>query len=155
MLAPWKERCDKPRWHIKKQRYHFASLSDEYSWVEVWNSVALSFFGIRMKTDFSQCWGHCWVFHICWHIECSTFTAISFSILNSWTGILSPPLAWFIMMLPKALLTLHSRISGSRWVIRPSWLSGSWCFLFVCLFVLFYIYSSVYSYHLFLIYAYI
>ena len=24
-LAPWKERYDKPREHIKKQRYHFAN----------------------------------------------------------------------------------------------------------------------------------
>ena len=24
MLAPWKKRCDKPRYHIKKQRHHFA-----------------------------------------------------------------------------------------------------------------------------------
>ena len=23
-LAPWKESCDKPRQHIKKQRHHFA-----------------------------------------------------------------------------------------------------------------------------------
>ena len=29
-------------------------------------------------------------------------------------------------MLPKAHLTLHFRISDSRWVITPSWLSGSW-----------------------------
>ena len=29
------------------------------------------------------------------------------------------------MMLPKAHLTSNSRISGSRWVITPSWLSGS------------------------------
>ena len=29
-------------------------------------------------------------------------------------------------MLPKAHLTLHSRMSGSRWVITPLWLSGSW-----------------------------
>ena len=28
-------------------------------------------------------------------------------------------------MLPKAHLTSHSRMSGSRWVITPSWLSGS------------------------------
>ena len=42
------------------------------------------------------------------------------------TGIPSPPLALFIMMLPKAHLTSHSRMSGSRWVITPSWLSGSW-----------------------------
>ena len=29
-------------------------------------------------------------------------------------------------MLPKAHLTSHSRMSGSRWVITPSWLSWSW-----------------------------
>ena len=29
-------------------------------------------------------------------------------------------------MLPKANLTLHSRTSGSRWVITPSWLPRSW-----------------------------
>ena len=29
-------------------------------------------------------------------------------------------------MLPKPHLTSHSRMSGSKWVITPSWLSGSW-----------------------------
>ena len=29
-------------------------------------------------------------------------------------------------MLPKTHLTLHSRMSGSRGMITPSWLSGSW-----------------------------
>ena len=28
-----------------------------------------------MKTDLFQSCGHCWVFQLCWHIECSTFTA--------------------------------------------------------------------------------
>ena len=31
-----------------------------------------------MKTDLFQSCGHCWVFQIWWHIECSTFTASSF-----------------------------------------------------------------------------
>ena len=79
-----------------------------------------------MKTDLFQSCGHCWLFQICWHIECSTFTASSFRIWNSSTGIPSPPLAVFVVMLPKAHLTSHSRMSGSRWVITPSWLSGSW-----------------------------
>ena len=35
----------------------------------------------------------------------------------------SPPLALFIVMLPKAHLTLHSRMSTSSWVITRSWLS--------------------------------
>ena len=30
-----------------------------------------------MKTDLFQSCGHCWVFQICWHTECSTFTASS------------------------------------------------------------------------------
>ena len=106
-------------------------------------SLALRFFGIGMKTDLFQSCGHCWVFQICWHIECSTFTASSFRTWNSSTGILSPPLALFVVMLPKAHSTSHSRMSGSRWVITPSWLSGSWrSFLYR---------SSVYSCHLFLI----
>ena len=45
-----------------------------------------------MKTDLFQSCGHCWVFQICWHIECSTFTASS-RIWNSSAGIPSPPLA--------------------------------------------------------------
>ena len=106
------------------------------------HSFAGPFFGIGMKTDLSLSYGHCWVFQICWHIECSTLTASSFRILNSSAGILSPPLALFVVMLPKAHLTSHSRMSGSRWVITPSWLSGSWRS---------FLYSSVYSCHLFLI----
>ena len=46
-------------------------------------------------------------------------------------------------MLSKAHLTSYSRIPGCRWVITPSWLSGSWrSFLYSC---------YVYSCHLFLI----
>ena len=35
-----------------------------------------------MKTDLFQSCDHCWVFQICWHIECSTFTASSFRIFR-------------------------------------------------------------------------
>ena len=45
-----------------------------------------------MKTDFFQSCGHCRVFQICWHIDCSTFTASSFRIWYSSIGIPSPPL---------------------------------------------------------------
>ena len=50
----------------------------------------------------------CRIFQICKHIECSTFTASSFRIWNSSTGIPSPPLALLVVMLPKAHLTSHS-----------------------------------------------
>ena len=96
-----------------------------------------------MKADLFQSCGHCWVFQICWHIECSTFTASSFRIWNSSAGILSPPLALFLMVLPKAHLTAHSGMSDSRWVITPSRLTGSLrSFLYS---------SSVYSCHLLLL----
>ena len=69
------------------------------------HSLALPFFGVGMNTGLLQSCGHCWVFQICWHIECSTFTASSFRIWNSSTRIPSPPLALFVVMLPKAQLT--------------------------------------------------
>ena len=55
------------------------------------HSLTLPFFGIGMKTNLFQSYGHCWVFKICWHIECSTFKASSFRIWNSSTGIPSLP----------------------------------------------------------------
>ena len=59
------------------------------------------------------------------------------------TGILSPPLALFVVMLPKAHLTSHSRVSHSGWVIKPWWFPGSWRSSLYS--------SSVYYCHLFLI----
>ena len=91
-------------------------------WDECNCAVVWAFFGIGMKTDLLQSCGHCWVFQICWHSECNTFTALSFRIWNSSNGILSPPLALLVVMLSKAHLTSHSRMSGSRWVITPSWI---------------------------------
>ena len=67
----------------------------------------------------------------------------SFRIWNSSTGIPSPPLALFIVMLSKAHLTSHSRMSGFWCVSTPSWFSGFWR-SFLCHF-------PVYSCHLFLI----
>ena len=96
-------------------------------------SLALPFFGIGMKTDLFQSCGHCGVFQICGHVECHTFTASSFRIWNSSTGILSLPLALFGVILPKAHFTLHSRMSGSRWVITPLWLSRSLRFFWIIL----------------------
>ena len=109
---------------LENFEHYFTSMWDECNCALVWAFLALPFFGIEMKTDLFQSCGHCWVFQICWHIEHSTFTASSFRIWNSSAGIPSPPLAFFIVMLPKAHLTLHSRTSGSRSVITPLWLSG-------------------------------
>ena len=98
-----------------------------------------------MKTDLFQSCGHCWIFHICWHIECSILTASSFRIWDSSAGILSPLLALYLVMHPKAHVTSHSRMSGCRWMTTSSWLSRSLRpFLYS---------SSVYSCYIFLIFS--
>ena len=128
---------------LKDFEHYLDSMWNECNCAVVW-----AFFGIAFLWDWNENWpfpgcGYCWVFQICWHIECSILTASSFRILNSSAGILSSPLVLFIVMLPKAHLTSHSRISGSRWVNTSSWLSR--------LLRHFLYSSSVYSYHLFLI----
>ena len=111
---------------LENFEHYFTSVWDEYNCVAVW-----TFFGIAFLWD----WNENWPFPVLWpllsfpnllHIECSTFTASSFRIWNSSTGILPPPLALFIALLSNAHLASHSRISGCRWLITPSWLSGSW-----------------------------
>ena len=117
----------------------------EFYFTSVWDEcnceVVRIFFGIALLWDWNKNWPFpvLWPllsFPICWDIECSTFTASSFRIWNSSTGIPSPPLALFVVMLPKAHLTLHSRMSGSRWVITSSWFPGSWrsfCTVLLCI----------------------
>ena len=97
----------------------FAGRWDEYNCAIIW-----TFFGIAFLWD----WNENWPSPVLWPL-------LSFpNLLTYWVqyfhsiiiiGIPSPPLALFVVMLPKAHLTSHSRISGSRWVITPSWLSGS------------------------------
>ena len=128
---------------LKVFEHYLASLWNEYNFVVVW-----PFFAIGLLWDWYENWPFpvLWPllsFQSGWYIECSTFTATSFRIWNSSAGIPSPPLALFVVLLPKAHLTSHSRMSGSRWMITPSWLSGSLkLFLFS---------SSVYYCHIFLI----
>ena len=107
---------------------HITLLACEMSAI-VWSfehSLALPFFGIGMKTDLFQSCGHCWVFQICCNIEYSMFTASSFRIWNSSTGIPSPPLALFVVMLPKAHLTSHFRMALGEWSHHHGYLSSSW-----------------------------
>ena len=120
-------------WRILSITLLACEMSAIVQWFE--HSLPLSFFGIGMKTDLFQSCGHCWVFQICWHIECSTFAASSVRIWSSLTGIPSPPQTLFVVM-SKAHLTLHSRMSCTI-VVFWSWRS-------------FFYPSPVYSCHLFL-----
>ena len=110
---------------LKPLLENFASMWGECNYVAVWEFLDISFLWIWNENWPFPVLCHCWVFHIFWHIECSTFTASSFRIWNSSTGIPSPPLALFIVMFPKVHLTSHSKMFGSSWVVTPSPLSGS------------------------------
>ena len=71
--------------------HYFASVWAECNCVVVW-----TFFGIAFIWDLNeilfQSFGHCWVFQICWCIDCRTFSASSFRIWKSSAGIPSSPL---------------------------------------------------------------
>ena len=109
--------------------HYLASMWNECNCTVVWR-----FFGIALLWN----WNENWPFLVLWPllsfpnllaywVQC--FSSIIFkdlSIWNSSTGIPLPPLPLFIVMLPKAPLTLHSKMSGSRFVITPSWLSELW-----------------------------
>ena len=98
------------------ERY-FDSMWDECNWAVLWTSFEL-FFGTGMKTDLFQSCGHCWVFQICWRIECSTFTASSFRIWNSSAGIPSPPSS------PR---TNGNLVNSLRWISMFLWAKVSVC----------------------------
>ena len=83
---------------LENFEHYFASTWDKYNCAIVWTFFGIAFFRIGTKTDLFQSCGHCWVFQICWYIECSTFTVSSFMIWNNSAGIPSPPLALFIVM---------------------------------------------------------
>ena len=144
----------KPSLYIWKLSVHrllkLSSKGFEHCLASIWNehnctAVGTSL-GIALIWGWNENWpfpvhGRCWVFQICWHIECSTLTASTFKMWNSSAGILSPPLALFVLTPPEAHLTSHFRMSVSRWATTPLQLSGS---LRPCLYS-----SSLYPYHLF------
>ena len=105
---------------------YFATVWDECNCAVVW-----TFFGIAFLWD----WNENWSFPVLWPLLTfpnllaywvQHFHSIIFQDLNSLAGIPSLLLALLVVMLPKAHLTLDSRMSGFRWVTTLSWLSRSW-----------------------------
>ena len=130
---------------LKNLDHYFASVWDEcncvvltehsslINWTKNWTFFGIVF-GIGMRTNLFQSRGHCWVFQICWQIECSTLTASSFRIWNSSAGIPSPPLALFILMHPKAhLVFVHKVFILFLKYLMPTYLSNTITLkIFVC-----------------------
>ena len=86
---------------LENFEHYFVSVRDEYNCAVVWTVFDIAFLWDWNENWLFQSCDHCWVFQICWCIECSTFTASSFRIWNSSTGIPSPPLALFVVMLSR------------------------------------------------------
>ena len=122
---------------LKAFEHNLASMWNECNCVVDWTLFGISLLWNWNKNGLFQTCGHCWVFQLCWHIECSILTASSFKIGNNSAGIPSPSLALFIAMLPKAHLTSYSRMSGSIWVTTPWWLSRTlrhfFCTVILCI----------------------
>ena len=128
---------------LENFEHYFAGMWDEYNCVVVW-----AFFGIAVLWD----WNENWPFPVLWPLLSfpnllaywvQQFYSISFSVWSSSTGILSPPLALFIVMLSKAHLTSHSRnLALGEWSHHRDYLGSEDLFFYS---------SSVYSCHLVLI----
>ena len=76
---------------LENFEHYFANVWDECHCVIAWTFFSISCLWDWNETDLFQSYSHCWVFQICWHIECSTLIASSFRIWNSSAGFLSPP----------------------------------------------------------------
>ena len=111
---------------LENFEHYFTSVWDECNCAVVW-----AFFGIVFLWD----WNGNWSFPVLWQLLSfpnllaywvQHFHHIISRIWNSSTGIPSPPLALFIVMLSKAHLTSHSRMSGrllyKLWIFL--WVSG-------------------------------
>ena len=111
---------------LENFEHYFASVWDELNC-----AVVLTFFGIVFLWDWNENWlsqscGHCWVFQICWHIECSTFKASSFRLWNNSTEIPSPPLAMLVVMLPKTHLMSPVEVWVSSGLLQGLWVQQTW-----------------------------
>jgi len=106
---------------LENFEHYFTSVWDECNCVVVW-----AFFDIAFLWD----WNENWPFPLLWPLLSfpnllaywvQHFHSIIFRIWNNSTVISYPPLALFRVLLSKAHLTSHSRMSGSRSVITPLW----------------------------------
>ena len=101
-------------------KHNHASMGDECNC-----PMVSTFFSTTLLGNWDEDWhfqscDQCWVFQICWHIECNTLIESSLMVLNSSTGIPSHSLALLTAVFPKASSTSHSRMSGSGWLTTPS-----------------------------------
>ena len=101
--------------HLENLEDYFASMWNECNCAVVWTFFAIAFLCDWNETDLFQSCGHCWVFQICWYIECSTLRASSFRIWNSSTGIPSPLLCLYWCFLRPTCLRIPRCLAICEW----------------------------------------
>ena len=136
---------------LKDFEHNLVGMGNEHSCMVVWKFFVLPYLGLEWKLTYASPVATAEFSKFAYIIECSTLTASFFYDLKelSWNSITSA--SFVIVKLSKAHLTSHCRMSGSRWVITPSWLSGSLrpffsmyifcillCILATCFFFFFY-----------------
>ena len=109
---------------LENFEHYFASMWDNCYCAVVW-----TFVGIAFLWD----WNEIWPFPVLWALQGfpyllaygrQHFHSIIFSNFKKFSWIPTLPLALFIVVFPKAHLISHFKMSGSRWMITPPWLTG-------------------------------
>ena len=119
----------KPRMQDLSMTLLAREISAIVRWLE--HSLVLPFLGIGMRIDLFQSCGHCWVFQICWRIEC-----------NTWKESYDQPRRhiekqrhYFVNKGPSTQGYAFS--SGHVWIwelnYKESWMPKNWCFWTVVL----------------------
>ena len=98
-------------------------------WNECNCALVWMFFGTALLWDWDENWpfqscGFAEFSMFCWHIECSTFAALSFRLWNSSAGILSPLLACFVCDTCNPSITVACQIPLSMEFPRQEYWSG-------------------------------
>ena len=120
---------------LENFEHYFTSM-----WVECSCAVVWAFFGIAFLWDWNENWPLpvLWSllnFQMCWYIECSTFTASSFRVWNTSTGIPSPPLALFVVMLRPTWLHIPGYLALGEWSHHRDYLGHEdpFCTVLLCI----------------------
>ena len=88
---------------LENFKRYLARVWDECNCAVVWTFFVIVFLGTGMKTDLFKSYGYCWVSQICWHTECTTFTAT-----NKASGGDGIPVELFQILKNDAVKVLHS-----------------------------------------------
>ena len=112
---------------LENFEHYFASVWDEYNFAVVWAFFGIAYLGIGMKTYLFQFCGHCWVFQICWHIECSTFTTSSFRMMISILAVLKSYLILIIQVLLGLMVEI--KLKGGQNFASLQHLAWTWIML--------------------------